>query len=213
MSLDEEAALAWLGALPEFDEVAREKLECLVALLREENTRQNLVSTASMEHVWQRHIVDSAQLLEHVPRGTAKTWMDLGTGAGFPGLVIAILCPDLELTMVEGRARRVEWLEKASEILDLTNARTIGSRLENVQTRAVSAISARAFAPLDALLQLSARFSTGDTIWLLPKGRSAAQELNSLSGWMHTFHVEPSVTDPEAGIVVGRLVGRKGARP
>jgi 16S rRNA (guanine527-N7)-methyltransferase len=136
--------------------------------------------------------------------------MDLGTGAGFPGLVIAILRPDLEVTMVEVRARRVEWLERASAVLRLTNAQTVGSRLELVQTSIVGVISARAFAPLEVLLELSARFSTEDTTWLLPKGRSAAQELSSLRGWRHTFHVEPSVTDPEAGIVVGKLVGRKG---
>ena len=86
----------------------------------------------------------------------------------------------------------------------------LGARLEQVETCKVSVISARAFAPLERLLSLSARFSTSDTIWLLPKGRSAQQELENLRGWRHMFHVEQSVTEPQAGIIVGKLAGRKG---
>jgi 16S rRNA (guanine527-N7)-methyltransferase len=70
-------------------------------------------------------------------------------------------------------------------------------------------ISARAFAPLDKLLDLSARFSTSATMWLLPKGASAQHELAELRGWAHMFHVEQSLTDPAAGIIVGTLTGRK----
>jgi len=206
---DEAGALAWLRALPECDDLAMGRLERLVALLTEENTRQNLVSAASLAEIWRRHIADSAQLLLHVPRGTSH-WLDLGTGAGFPGLVIAALRPECEMLMVESRGRRVEWLERARLALGLTRASVIGKRLELVETRKFEAISARAFAPLDRLLSLSARFSTSHTMWLLPKGRSAKQELDELRGWRHMFHVEQSLTDSEAGIVVGRLTGRKG---
>lgn len=205
----EEVACAWLRTLPEYDAPAFARLEKLIALLREENGRQNLVSAASLDAVWRRHIVDSAQLLPHVSRETGP-WLDLGTGAGFPGLVIAALRPDCEVLMVESRKRRVEWLERVCAELGLTRARVLGTRLEVVPTQDVRVISARAFAPLDRLLDLSARFSTSDTVWLLPKGRSAAQELSELRNWQHRFHVEQSLTDTESGIIVGTIHVRKG---
>lgn len=206
----EEEARAWLSTRVECDVAAMERLECLVAMLAEENGRQNLVSAASLDQVWLRHIVDSAQLLAHVSRGTWARWMDLGTGAGFPGLVIAALRPDREVIMVESRARRVEWLNRALVAMGLDKAWVAGQRLELVETMKADVISARAFAPLEKLLTLSARFSTSDTMFLLPKGRSAQQELDDLRTWRHVFHVEQSLTDPQAGIIVGTLVGGKG---
>lgn len=206
----EDEARDWLRALPEYDAAAEGRLELLVRMLAEENTRQNLVSAASLDQVWLRHIVDSAQLLPHVPRGTSSPCIDLGTGAGFPGLVIAALRPECEVLMVESRARRIEWLERARLAMGLERAQVIGQRLELVETREARVISARAFAPLDKLLTLSSRFSTSDTVWLLPKGRSAQQELEDLRKWRHVFHVEQSLTDPQAGIIVGTLAGRKG---
>lgn len=209
----EAAAQAWLAARPEWDALAAERIDRLIALLAEENARQNLVAAASLPVVWQRHIVDSAQLLVHVPRETSLPWLDLGTGAGFPGLVIAALRPECEVVMVESRARRVEWLERARLDLGLERASVIGSRLELVPSRNFRVISARAFAPLPRLLELSARFSTKDTLYLLPKGRSAQQELLELNQWNHLFHVEQSLTDTEAGVIVGHLMGRKGKKP
>lgn len=180
------------------------RLDRLVELLLAENERQNLVAKPSIPSLWQRHIADSAQLLAHVPRETAGPWLDLGTGAGFPGLVIAALRPDMDVRLVESRKRRVEWLESARVELGLERCRVVGARLEAVEGFAAGVISARAFAPLPRLLDLSARFSTPDTVWLLPKGRSAAQELASLpESRRGMFHVEQSQTDPEAGIVIG----------
>lgn len=210
MITGEAEARAWLEALPEWDQVARERLKQLVALLAEENARQNLVAAASIAQVWQRHIVDSAQLLTHVPRETSSPWLDLGTGAGFPGMVVAALRPEAEVILVESRGLRAEWLERARIALGLERAQVLGLKLEAVPDRKVRVISARAFAPLPRLLALSARFSTADTLWLLPKGRSAQQELDAESGFRHMFHVEPSLTDPEAGVIVGHIVGRKG---
>lgn len=209
---DEASARAWLEALPQWDRLAGERLELLVALLAEENARQNLVSAASLAEVWRRHVADSAQLLAHVPRETCSPWLDLGTGAGFPGLVIAALRPECEVLMVESRARRIDWLERARIAMGLEQARVIGAQLEAVPTQPVRTISARAFAPLPRLLDLSARFSTSDTIWLLPKGRSAQQELHALAGWSHMFHVEQSLTDAEAGLIVGTLAQKAGKK-
>jgi len=205
----EEEARRWVASLPECDTLASERLECFTGLLRAENRKQNLVSAASLDAVWQRHIADSAQLLVHVPRGTGP-WLDLGTGAGFPGLVASILRPECEFVLVESRARRVDWLERAAAELGLENLVVEGGRLESLHSRNVGVISARAFAPLEKLLSLSSRFSTSETLWLLPKGRSAQQELDELKGWRHVFHVEQSLTDPDSGIIVGKLTGRKG---
>ncbi len=188
------------------DDAALERLDRLVALLLEENARQNLIAKPTIPAIWQRHIADSAQLLAHVSEETPGIWLDLGTGAGFPGLVIAALRPEWEVRLVESRRKRAEWLESARIALGLEHCQVIGTRLELAMGFAAGVISARAFAPMRRLLDLSARFSTPATIWLLPKGRSAAQELASLpESQRRLFHVEHSQTDPEAGIIVGRL--------
>ena len=208
----ESAARSWLKTLPEWNGEALERLEDLAALLTAENDVQNLVSDASLADLWVRHYADSAQLLRFVSRETCKSWLDLGTGAGFPGLVVAILRPDCEVSMVESRARRIDWLQRVVGSLGLSNARVCGVKVEALEARKVDAISARAFAPLPKLLELSARFSTDKTVWLLPKGRSARQELQELTCWNHLFHVEQSITDAEAGVIVGALNGRKGKK-
>ncbi|MCK0129753.1 16S rRNA (guanine(527)-N(7))-methyltransferase RsmG [Erythrobacter sp. F6033] len=188
-------------------EAAFERVERLTALLLAENQRQNLISKASESQIWQRHMADSAQLLEHVPRetlnATSDPWLDLGTGAGPPGLVIAALLPDLPVCLVESRGRRVEFLQSCVDELGLSQCRVIGDRLERIEPFPVNVISARAFAPLDKLLRLSAPFSTGATRYLLPKGRSAAHELKQQKKPIRAmFHVEQSLTDREAGIIV-----------
>lgn len=181
-----------------------ERMERFIVMLAEENARQNLVSAASLEQVWVRHIADSLQLIDHVPRETSP-WLDLGTGAGLPGLAIAIALPETEVVMVESRKRRVEFLENVCSTLGLRHARVIGSRLEAAASFDAAVISARAFAPLDKLLDLSARFSTHSTVWLLPKGRTGAQELLAQSSAVQAmFHVERSATDPDAALLVGQ---------
>ena len=180
------------------------RLERLSVLLGEENERQNLVSVASLASVWQRHFADSLQLLDQVPRGTSP-WLDLGTGAGFPGLALAAAAPESSFVLMESRKRRVDWLTRAAADLGLENCRVVGARVENVETFPAAVIVARAFAPLGKLLRLSARFSTPTTVWLLPKGRSAAQEWGEQPEAVRKmFHVEQSATDAAGGILVGR---------
>lgn len=209
MIADEAGARQWVRSLSEASPEAIARLECLIDLLVTESARQNLVSAASLKEVWRRHIADSVQLLLHVPRETSP-WLDLGAGAGFPGLVIAALRPDIDMILVESRKRRIEWLERAATELSLPRVRVLGQRLEHVESFPAGCISARAFAPLAKLLDLAARFSTNQTLWVLPKGRSAPQELAELRGWNHQFHVKQSLTDPGAGVIVGGLAGRKG---
>ena len=193
------------------DDRAMRKFERLIVLLRAENTRQNLVAARSLDEVWLRHIADSVQLLDHA--GSDRSiWLDLGTGAGFPGIALAIARPDQHFHLVESRKRRVEWLASVKADLELENCTIHGARLEHVESFDADCITARAFAPLPRLLDLSARFSTKETRWILPKGRSAAQEVDALPKKRRAlFHVEHSQTDAHAGIITGS--GRIEAKP
>lgn len=185
-----------------------ERLEGFAALLRAENSQQNLVSASSLETIWSRHILDSTQLVRFAP-SHGGTWLDLGSGAGFPGLIVAAVAP-FHVTLVEARKLRVEFLQRAAECLGVEDrVEIICAKLERVPTRPFDVISARAFAPLERLLALAARFSTDKTLWILPKGRNAKTELEAaLSSWQGDFRLEPSLTDPDAQIIVA-----SGVRP
>ena len=188
-------------------------LERFAGELLIEAESQNLIARSTTDYLWQRHFADSAQLLDHVPRETQGPWLDLGTGAGFPGIVTAIMRPDIPHVLVESRKRRVEWLERAVANAALENCRIEGARLQNVETFEAGVISARAFAPLKELLNLSARFSTARTTWLLPKGRSAAQERDELDSPQRAmFHVKQSATSRDAAILVGTGRPKGGSR-
>lgn len=190
------------------DAQAMERLTRLEACLRDENDRQNLVSRGTLTSMWQRHVADSAQLLDFCP-APGGPWLDLGSGAGFPGLVIAAMRPDWPIVLVESRRKRAEWLDRMCEALGLAYCRVEGRRLEFVEPFEAGVISARAFAPLPRLLDLAERFSTSSTLWLLPKGRSAEQELAEIPHKRRSmFHVEQSQTDHEAGILVGKGANR-----
>lgn len=172
--------------------------------LREANARQNLVAAASLDSLWLRHIADSAQLLDHVSRETG-TWLDLGSGAGFPGLIIAIMQPTRTVALIESRKLRVQWLNDLIEEFGLSHCRVIGQDARRMPALEAAVISARAFAPLPRLIGIAARFSTNATEWVLPKGRSAAQDIAQLPQPLQSrFHVKQSVTDREAGIVIAR---------
>lgn len=180
-----------------------DKLEAYAALLREENGRQNLVSAATLGSVWERHIVDSAQLVRYEPRRGAS-WIDIGSGAGLPGVVVACVV-DGPVTLVEPRRLRADFLHKCVESLDL-QASIRCAKAERVEGT-YDVITARAVAALPHLLKISAHLSTRNTVWALPKGRSAERELaEALKAWQGNFRVEPSVTDAESFIVVGTEV-------
>ena len=186
-----------------------ERLEAFAALLRQENERQNLVSRASLETLWQRHILDSAQLARFAP-ATARSWLDLGTGAGFPGLLMPLFHP-AHMILVESRRLRADFLRSAASLLAIAaRVEIVCSKVEAMPSRLVDAISARAFAPLPRLLALAERFSGPATVWILPKGRNAKSELDAArSSWQGDFRLEPSLTDADARIVVAGRVRRK----
>jgi 16S rRNA (guanine527-N7)-methyltransferase len=215
--MTEDEARRWLSEVANVSRETLDQLDAFVAFLKEESSQQNLISAASLENIWTRHIVDSAQLLRFAPDVTTKqagTWLDLGSGAGFPGLIIAML-GQYHVTLVESRAKRIDYLQRAIAQFALGDCVSVaGMPLERLETASYSVISARAFAPLPRLLDLSARFSNAKTLWLLPKGRNAVKELHEAhSRWNLDFAVEDSVTDSDAGILVGKLRGERSLVP
>ena len=184
------------------------RLERYGALLREENTRQNLISDSTLDQLWERHILDSAQLVRFQTRPGAS-WVDIGSGAGLPGLVIALLTSG-PVTLIEPRRLRAEFLARVIESLGLTNTTIHCSRAEKVEGR-FEMITARAVAPLEKFLELSTHLSTGNTCWVLPKGRNAQSELaEARRNWQCEAEIVPSRTDPDSGILVLRDVRRRG---
>jgi len=199
--MTEEEARAWLEAR----NVSREtfgQIEAFLSYLREEAARQNLIAASTLDALWARHVVDSAQLLDHAAEGWG-TWLDLGSGAGFPGLIVAIVGSG-RVTMIESRTKRVTFLREAAQVAGVADrVEVIGSRVETAPRRRYDVISARAFAPLPKLLDLAQPFTDKSTRFVLPKGRSAPEELAAArASWQGTFRLVPSITDPEAAIIV-----------
>jgi 16S rRNA (guanine527-N7)-methyltransferase len=177
-----------------------EKLETYTALLREENARQNLVSASTLDHLWDRHILDSAQLVRFEPHPGAS-WLDIGSGAGLPGIVIACLVEG-PVTLVEPRRLRADFLHRAAESLHL-RADVLACKVERAEG-SHEVITARAVSSLGRLLQISHHLSTTKTVWALPKGKNALAELSEARrSWQGDFRVERSVTDRDSWIVVG----------
>lgn len=187
----------------------RALLDRFVALLVEENQRQNLVARSTIDDVWQRHIADSAQLAALAPRSD-MSWLDIGSGAGLPGLVIAILTQG-PVTLAEPRQLRAEFLDRAVGELGFCSRVAVAAKKAERLTGTFDLITARAVAPVDTLLRISQHLSTDKTLWLLPRGKSAQSELEAARrSWQGDFRLEPSVTSSEASILVASHVRRKG---
>jgi 16S rRNA (guanine527-N7)-methyltransferase len=200
--------MTWLVDVLAVSRETLERLDAFRAMVIAENERQNLVSAASIDHFWVRHIVDSAQLLTLT--SDAGPWLDLGTVAGFPGIVIALL-RESPITLVESRRKRSDFLAESVERLVLPHVTNLCCPVEKLKPTPFSVISARAFAPLHRLLSLAHSFSTAQTVWLLPKGRSAREEVDSIKDeWRGVFHVKQSFTDPDSAIISATGVAKKG---
>ena len=204
--MTEEEARRWIT---ERFGVSREtQLNALVEAVLSESARQNLISPNTAGAIWARHVADSAQLLRFIGDRTGP-WLDIGTGAGFPGLVIAVL-RDEPIVLCEPRRRRAEFLAATASRIGIADRVTVESRKVERLTGARPIISARAVASLDALLTAAAAVSDRGTLWLLPKGRSAREEVEAArKTWHGSFHVEQSITDPESHIVIATDVRRR----
>jgi len=188
-----------------------ERLDRYVDLLLDENRRQNLIARSTVDEVWQRHIVDSAQIVAFAPRPDSS-WLDIGSGAGLPGLVIAILTEG-PVTLVEPRKLRADFLQRAAETLGLSKRVTVhAAKVERI-SGAFDVITARAVASFEALLRISRHLSTDKTRWLFPKGKSAQSELDEARRtWQGEYRLEPSRTDPDAAIIIAEHIRRRGKR-
>jgi 16S rRNA (guanine527-N7)-methyltransferase len=187
-----------------------DRLERLATLVESENGRQNLVSPSTLPIIWSRHILDSAQLV-WLAEATSGAWLDIGSGGGFPGIVVGLMRDDPTI-LVEPRSKRAAFLRETVDALGLANRVEVSaSRVETAQISApVSIISARAVAALPALFGMAVRFASKDTIWLLPKGRSAADEVaEAKREWQGEMRLVPSLSDPDSAIVVARGMRRK----
>jgi len=212
--MTEDEAQAWLDSHGWWTGAQGERLRSFAALLLEEADRQNLISAASRAELWSRHIVDSAQLLRLLAQDDGGLWVDLGTGAGPPGMVIACL-RDAPMLMIEARPLRTAFLQRCIDTLGLRHARVVTDKTERVQLDAPAAIiSARAYAPLDRLIGAAAHLSDPSTVWLLPQGRNAQNELAiAQSHWQGLFHVEQSLTDAGSAIVTLSQLAKRAPAP
>jgi len=169
-------------------------------LLLRWNIRINLISVETAGEIDPRHIADCAQLQPLLP--PAGPIADIGSGAGLPGLVLAILQPEREIQLVESDKRKAAFLVEASAQLKLPMVRVHACRAENAKLPPLSAITARALAPLATLLPYADKYLAPGGVAVFPKGKSAEKELTEAAqGWHFTCERFPSATNPEATIL------------
>ncbi|MEI7791161.1 MAG: 16S rRNA (guanine(527)-N(7))-methyltransferase RsmG [Alphaproteobacteria bacterium] len=201
--------------------VSRETLARLKAyadMLLDWNERHNLVARSTLPDLWQRHFWDSAQLAPLVP-DTAKTLADLGSGAGFPGLVLAAMRPELAVTLHEATTKKCAFLQAAADRMGLRVA-IENARMEDLPPRPFDVVTARACAPLPQLLEYAHRFMSPKSVCLFLKGQNVGSELTEAAKyWNIEVSQVPSQTDPSGAIVTVRELGprhvtsQKTARP
>lgn len=172
----------------------------------------NLVAPASLPQLWDRHMADSLQLINHVPQDVRR-WVDLGSGGGFPGLVVAAALAEragADVHLVESDTRKAAFLREAARLAGLP-VTVHSERIEAVAAAlapGTQVVSARALAPLPKLLDLAEPFLAAGALGIFPKGRDAERELtDARKGWTLDFDLRPSVSDPH-----GRVLLVKGAR-
>ena len=186
--------------------VSRETLARLKAyadLLADWNARHNLVARSTLPDLWRRHFWDSAQLAPLIPEN-ARTLADLGSGAGFPGLVLAALRPDLAVTLHEATTKKCDFLKAAAEHMGLTVA-VQNVRIEELSPSPHDVVTARALAPLPLLLSYAQRLTGPNSVCLFLKGQNLGSELTEAhKSWKMEASQIPSLTDPSGAILVVR---------
>ena len=194
---------------------ARRDLETFVALLTEWQRVHNLVARGGLDEVWTRHVADSLQLLNYAP--DFREWVDLGSGAGFPGIVVAIAgkeFPGRHFTLVESNAKKAAFLRAAIRETG-ANASVAAERIEVHAPRMAGradVISARALAPLVDLLALAQPYACPDTLMLLLKGREYLREVEAASQRFDFDVVDyASTTDSGGRVLAIRNVGPRAA--
>ncbi len=191
-----------------------DRLKAFDALLLNWSSRHNLIARSTIEDRWERHYRDSGQLYALLPEG-AKTLVDLGSGAGFPGLVLAAMGDQrgLYVTLVESTGKKAAFLAAAIEAMGLKNVAVIPQRIESITISTQDVVTARALAQLDKLLAYAYEFAGEKTIHIFPKGQDIEAELTAAAkSWHMKVEKQPSVTSPGSAILVIRDVTPKAAR-
>lgn len=196
-------------------DVSRETFEALQtyeALVLRWTPAINLVSKNTVAELWNRHIADSAQVFAAVPTGSVRSWVDLGSGGGFPGLVVAILAqelqPGLQVTLVESDLRKATFLRQAAQTLKLSVV-VHSARIETLAPQEADVLSARALAPLSDLLSYAERHLRTGGAAVFPKGARFASELEDARKlWTFDVDTQPSLSDSEAALLVIRNIHR-----
>ncbi len=193
--------------------VPRETLERLkryADLLEKWQKSINLVGPNTLPDLWRRHMLDSAQLLSHVPTEAdpSRVWLDFGSGAGFPGLVIAIMTGE-QVHLVESNGKKAAFLREVIRVTKAENAIVINRRIEDIAPFPADIITARAFAPLDRLLKYAAPFWQQKTVGLFLKGQHVDEELTEAAKyWIIDADQMPSRSDAAGKILVTRSISR-----
>lgn len=189
--------------------VSRETIELLKtyeASLREWQHKFNLVSNNSLEDAWNRHFLDSLQLLDLIPKD-AELMLDFGSGAGFPGMVLAIALqnktPYLKIKLIESIKKKTLYLNHVAEICHIQNVEIINDRIENLPPQKADVITSRAMCSLDELLKYAYRFTSRKTKCIFPKGKKYAEEISEAEKhWNFEYKIIPSMTSEEGAIVI-----------
>ena len=181
-------------------------LAAFAALIRKWNPAINLVAPSTLKDLETRHLEDSLQLanLQDEPAGL---WLDIGSGGGLPGIVLAICRPDSKISLVDSDRRKVAFLQATIRQLDLKNCTATATRIEDLPPASADNLSARALAPMDRLMPYVARhLAENGTAWLM-KGRNWQAELDAArESWNFDVIVHPSITDPASAILAIRDV-------
>lgn len=194
--------------------VSRETIDRLAAyadLLATWNRKINLISTRSAEALWTRHVLDSLQLWPLIPSGRSR-FLDLGSGAGLPGMMIAILATELEpsarVVLIEADHRKAAFLRTVSRTVGV-HVDVITQRIEHVAPVASDLITARALAPLSTLIEYAQTHRLADGTALFPKGETVHKEIvEAAARWSFEHRLHPSLTDPRSAIVeIGAIDG------
>lgn len=177
------------------------------------NKSINLIAPATVAELEDRHVKDSAQLIQFLPAGT-RHWLDLGSGGGFPSMIVAAYlaekAPDCRVTMIESDQRKAVFLRQAVRTMSL-QATVIADRIEQVTPQEANVISARALAPLTALLSFADRHIAPGGTCLFLKGQNSEAELSDATqaGWSFTSERHKSQTDPNGTILLVRNIARE----
>ncbi len=180
------------------------KLESYQALVKEWNSKFNLISKSTENIIWERHIVDSLQLIKFITQKD-KILLDLGSGAGFPGVVLAIACqelyPDLKINLVESIGKKTTFLQEVNKILNL-NMEIYKERIENLKIGKVDIITSRALASLPKLLEYAKPFCSNNTRLIFLKGEKWVQEQEEArKKWIYKCEVYDSDTSEDGKIL------------